>query len=106
MKMTDFFNMSTEELLAQKAQLGDDFQAQFPKVVDRLKDPVSGIIAPRIDVGGSALKRLLAQSSLPVKPKVRTGDFRTLETRDVAENYILTAHEELIHFAYPCVTLK
>jgi hypothetical protein len=104
--MTDLLNATTEELLAMKAQLGNNFQASFPKVENPLKDPASGIVAPRIDVVGSAKSRLLAQATLQIKPKVRKGDFRVLETKDVAENYILIAPNPLIYFALVCVQVK
>ena len=104
--MTDFLHATPEELLAVKEQLGDNFQAQYQKVENPLRDSASGIVAPRIDIPGSALGRLLSQSTLQVKPKVRKGDFRILETKDVAENYILIAPSPLIYFAHACVELK
>lgn len=104
--MMDLLNATPEELLAVKAQLGENFHAQYQKVENPLRDFASGIVAPRIDIPGSALGRLLSQSTLQVKPKVRKGDFRILETKDVAENYILIAPSPLICFAHACVEVK
>ena len=104
--MSDFLNMTPEELLAQKAQLGDDFQVHFPKVENPLQDPVSGVVAPRANVKGSMLDRLKLAAASKSAPKVRKGDFRVYQGSDITGSYRLIAPDPIVYFELACVEVS
>jgi hypothetical protein len=103
--MSDFLNMSPEKLQGLKEQMGDDFQAHFPSVGDPLRDPASGVVAPKKDVKTSALERIRAHSTSLSRPKVRKGDFKVLEGKDVAGSYRLLAPSPLVGIDLICIEI-
>jgi len=101
--VTDLINATVEELEAMKAQLGDNFHTHYPSVDNALRDPASGIVAPRTNVKLSAMDRMRAAAASKSAPKVRKGDFRVYLGKDIGGSYKLIAPSPLIAFDLACV---